>query len=135
MRLKTGLAVLLRFGVVEAHAATFSVKNSQSAIAIAKAICRDAQPQLQWEAKLSGDHWQGDTVLSEDDNGATWSVDIPGNGAPPDGCMGGMDSTIDFGRPWMPDVKSISVLESVVKIPGDDAHSPIPLNRYARFYD
>ena len=134
MRLKTYLIALLGLSVLDAHAATFPVKDSQSAIAIAKAICRHAQPQLQWEAKLSGDHWEVDTVLSDDDNGATWSVEIPVKGPAPDGCMGGMDSTITS-KPWTPDAKYISVLESVVKIPSDDGRAPIPLNNYARYYD
>jgi hypothetical protein len=134
MRLKTYLVALLCLTALDAYAATVPVKDSRSAIAIAKAICRDAQPQLRWEAKLSGDHWDVDTVLSDDDNGATWSAEIPVNGSAPDGCVGGLDSTIDF-KPWTPDAKSISALESAVKIPGDDGRPPIPLNQYARYYD
>ena len=77
----------------------------------------------------------GSGQVSAHDGSTGWSVEIPVDGSSPAGCEAVLDSTVDFGKPWMPDAKSISVLESVVKIPGDDGRPPIPINQYARYYD
>lgn len=91
MRIGAWMIAVLFVCMGQAWAFDFPVKDAQTAIAIAKKVCRGkAAPSLKWQATLdsTGKSWGADTAPSVCSKATShmWSVEIPVNGPYPKIC-------------------------------------------------
>jgi len=95
------LTILVLVSAMEAYAAS-PVKNAESAVAIAKEMCRGkADPSLKWHADLdnTGKIWTANTSPSLKKSGdPLWVVDIPVNGTSPSSCVQSLYTIVDVNK-------------------------------------
>lgn len=87
MRTRACLIVLLSLSSTLSSASTIPVKDAQTAIAIARDVCRQkADLSLKWQANLddTGHVWIATTIQS--DGKHMWAVGIPVNTRHPSAC-------------------------------------------------